>query len=52
MLDEPLGQAIGQELEEFVVVLARATPLPRRLRRHHLADHLRLLPKNALSKNG
>jgi len=40
---EPLAEAVGQELEEFVVVLTRAPPLPGGLGREHLPDHLHVV---------
>ena len=52
MVGEPLSQALGQELEQFVVVLAGAAALPGGLAGDHPPDHLRLLPKNAQGENG
>ena len=42
MVGEPLAQAIGEELEQLVVVLAGAAALPRGLGRYQLSDHSRL----------
>ena len=41
MVGEPLSQALGQKLEEFVVVLAGAAALPGRFGRRHFSQHSR-----------
>ena len=38
MVGEPLSQAVGEQLEQFVVVLAGAAALPRRLARDYLPN--------------
>ena len=41
MVGEPLSQALGQKLEQFVIILAGAVALPGGLGRHHFSQHLR-----------
>ena len=52
MAGDPSPESVGEHLEEFVILLAGAAALPGGLAGDHLPDHLRLLPKSALSENG
>ena len=38
MVGEPLSQAVGEQLEQFVIILAGAVALPRRLARDYLPN--------------
>jgi len=44
MAGDPSPESVGEHLEEFVVVLAGAAPLPRGLARHHFSHDLHLAP--------
>ena len=41
MLGDPGAHSLGKDLQEFIVVLAGAAPLPRGLGRDQLPDHSR-----------